>query len=172
MRHLQSTRRMVGGLAIWRPHWNSDCRRVGSRFIVCICLWSLDRQRSVVTAMPLLTPSSSAGLTFRDSPEHVTPAEPVRCDLATVRRFLTIVSEHVTRACVGLEGFLQISRVHPCDDKLAISGRFKPDDVEHMRLLRAQTRPPDLIATSKRALLPARPLASAARPVSPPASGH
>jgi len=55
------------------------------------------------------------------------------CDRNTVRHFLTIVSEHAGHACVGVDGYLQISRVHPTGDKLTISGRFKPDDVEHMQ---------------------------------------
>jgi hypothetical protein len=80
--------------------------------------------------MPLLTPSSSAVLAFPGSPEP--RAEPLQCDTLTVRCFLTIISEHATRACAGIEGFLQVSRVHPADDKLVVSGRFEPADVERM----------------------------------------
>jgi hypothetical protein len=54
------------------------------------------------------------------------------CDPQTVNQFLAIVSEHAMRACADIEGFLQISKVSPVDDKLIVSGRFKPDDVEHM----------------------------------------
>ena len=82
--------------------------------------------------MPLLTPSSSAVLAFPGSPEHDQAADPARCDAAIVRRFVTIVSEHATRACAGIEGYLQVSRVHPADDKFAVSGRFERSDIEHM----------------------------------------
>jgi uncharacterized protein DUF5906 len=78
----------------------------------------------------MLTPSSSANTPLTFAATYDKPA--AQCDVSTVRRFLGIVSEHAARACAGLEGFLQISRVHPADDKLTISGRFKPCDIDVM----------------------------------------
>jgi hypothetical protein len=85
----------------------------------------------MVITMSLLTPSSSSAVFV--SPSGPEPrATPVRYDVAQITYFLTEVSQHVTRACAGIEGYLQISRVHPADDKLSVSGRFQPGDVNAM----------------------------------------
>jgi hypothetical protein len=58
------------------------------------------------------------------------PADP-----AEVQRFFEIISTQAQHACAGLEGYLQISRLNPADNKLRISGRFALGDVEHMTKL-------------------------------------
>ena len=60
------------------------------------------------------------------------PCDPAPSDEAEVRKFLTIVSDQAQRVCGDRGGLLQISRVHPADDKLCVVGRYKLDDVPHM----------------------------------------
>jgi Protein of unknown function (DUF3987)/RepB DNA-primase from phage plasmid len=52
---------------------------------------------------------------------------------ATVREFLQIISDQAKAATAGLErpGLLQLSRLHPTDEKL-VPSRFEIGDVEHM----------------------------------------
>jgi hypothetical protein len=65
------------------------------------------------------------------------PCDPVPSDAETVRQFLEIISAQAKHACKDeggkeLAGVLQISRVHPSNDELAVSGRFEMGDVDHM----------------------------------------
>src|SRR5262245_17306747 len=80
--------------------------------------------------MPTTTSPSSAALAPCSEPDK--PARPLRCDVATVQRFLAVISEQAARACAGIDGYLQISRVHPVDDRFVGSGRFLPGDVDAM----------------------------------------
>ena len=68
----------------------------------------------------------------QEAPARYRPCDPVASHEPTVRRFITTVSEHALRVGAGLDGVLQISRVHPATDKLNVVGRFKMDDVDHM----------------------------------------
>jgi hypothetical protein len=65
-------------------------------------------------------------------PASYRPCAPVPSDEAEVRKYLTIASDQAQRVCSGLDGLLQISRVHPADDKLVVVGRYRLDDVPHM----------------------------------------
>lgn len=73
--------------------------------------------------------TSSAAFAFSSGPE---PRAKSVLDVTQVAYFLERISRHVVDACAGIEGYLQISRVHPADDKLTVSGRFKPGDVKAM----------------------------------------
>jgi RepB DNA-primase from phage plasmid len=68
------------------------------------------------------------------SSEAYTPANPLPADKETVPRFLQIISTQAAQASSGLArpGYLQISKVHPADDKLSVSGRFNFADVDSM----------------------------------------
>ena len=52
----------------------------------------------------------------------------------TVRNFLTDVHALAAHATQGMSspGVLQLTRVHPADDKLTVSGRYVIGDVERM----------------------------------------
>ena len=66
--------------------------------------------------------------------EAYKPTDPLSADKETVQRFLQIISTQAARACSNLEspGYLQISKVHPDDDRLSVSGRFSLADVDGM----------------------------------------
>ena len=66
--------------------------------------------------------------------EAYKPTDPLPADKATVQRFLQIISTQAARACSNLAspGYLQISKVHPDDDRLSVSGRFSLADVDGM----------------------------------------
>lgn len=55
-------------------------------------------------------------------------------DETTVRQFFDIIHEAAGVACAGMTdpGVLQLSRVHPSDDKLQVVGRFPIGDVDRM----------------------------------------
>jgi putative DNA primase/helicase len=59
------------------------------------------------------------------------PSAAIPADEAEVRRFLAIISSHAQAVCAG-NGRLQLSRVNPSDNKLRVSGRFTPHDVDGM----------------------------------------
>jgi RepB DNA-primase from phage plasmid len=58
----------------------------------------------------------------------------VQIDEATVRQFIELINEHVTEAIngAGAPGLLQLSRIHPLDDKSVVPSRFALGDVEGM----------------------------------------
>jgi RepB DNA-primase from phage plasmid len=53
---------------------------------------------------------------------------------ATVRQFIQIISEHAIRAIdgSGTTGVLQLFRINPVDEKVAVPSRFQLDDVDQM----------------------------------------
>jgi hypothetical protein len=59
------------------------------------------------------------------------PCDPAPSDQDEVRKFLTILSEQALRVCPP-GSLMQISSVHPCDDKLVPVGRFMMGDIDHM----------------------------------------
>jgi hypothetical protein len=59
------------------------------------------------------------------------PSAAVPANEAEVRRFLAIISNHALAVCAG-NGRLQLSRVSPSDNKLRVSGRFTPHDIDGM----------------------------------------
>ena len=60
--------------------------------------------------------------------------DPCLPDEATVRQFIQIISEHAIRAINGSgpTGVLQLSRINPFDEKVAVPCRFRLDDVDHL----------------------------------------
>jgi hypothetical protein len=60
--------------------------------------------------------------------------DPCLPDEATVRQFIQIISEHAIRAINGngSTGVLQLFRINPFDEKVAVPCRFQLDDVDHM----------------------------------------
>lgn len=52
-------------------------------------------------------------------------------DPATVRGFVTAISEQAQRVCGHSDGLLQLTRIHPADSKLAWT-RWRPSDVDGM----------------------------------------
>jgi hypothetical protein len=52
----------------------------------------------------------------------------------TVRDFVDAIHAGAAVACAGLDqpGFLQLSRIHPVDGNIVVSGRFMIGDVENM----------------------------------------
>jgi hypothetical protein len=53
---------------------------------------------------------------------------------ATVRQFIQIIGEHAIRAIdgSGTTGVLQLFRINPVDEKVAVPSRFQLDDVDQM----------------------------------------
>jgi hypothetical protein len=60
--------------------------------------------------------------------------DPCLPDEATVRQFIQIISEHAIRAIdgSGTTGVLQLFRINPVDEKVAVPSRFQLDDVDQM----------------------------------------
>ena len=60
--------------------------------------------------------------------------DPCLPDEATVRQFIQIISEHAIRAIngSGSTGVLQLFRINPFDEKVAVPCRFRLDDVDNM----------------------------------------
>src|ERR1700738_4900657 len=59
------------------------------------------------------------------------PSAAIPANEAEVRRFLSIIGNHAQAVCAG-NGRLQLSRVNPSDNKLRVSGRFPPHDIDGM----------------------------------------